>query len=32
VSLREGELVSVLRWMRPGARIVIGPASYLESL
>jgi hypothetical protein len=22
----------VLRWMRPGARIVIGPASYLESL
>jgi len=32
VSLREGELVPVLRWMRPGVRIVIGPASYLESL
>ena len=32
VSLREGDLVSVLRWMRPGVRIVIGPASYLESL
>src|SRR3954470_18843947 len=32
VSLRESDLVSVLRWMRPGVRIVIGPASYLESL
>jgi L,D-peptidoglycan transpeptidase YkuD (ErfK/YbiS/YcfS/YnhG family) len=32
VSLRETDLLAVLRWMRPGVRIVIGPASYLESL
>jgi L,D-peptidoglycan transpeptidase YkuD (ErfK/YbiS/YcfS/YnhG family) len=31
VSLREGDLKPVLRWMRPGVRIVIGPTSYLES-
>jgi L,D-peptidoglycan transpeptidase YkuD (ErfK/YbiS/YcfS/YnhG family) len=31
VSLREPDLVAVLRWMRPGARIVIGTRSYLES-
>ena len=32
VSLREGDLLAVLRWMRPGTRIVIGPVSYLKSL
>jgi L,D-peptidoglycan transpeptidase YkuD (ErfK/YbiS/YcfS/YnhG family) len=32
VSLRESDLVPVLRWMRPGARIVIGPVDYLRSL
>jgi L,D-peptidoglycan transpeptidase YkuD (ErfK/YbiS/YcfS/YnhG family) len=32
VSLREADLVAVLRWMRPGVRILIGPASYLRSL
>jgi L,D-peptidoglycan transpeptidase YkuD (ErfK/YbiS/YcfS/YnhG family) len=30
VSLREADLLPVLRWMRPGARIVIGPASWLR--
>jgi L,D-peptidoglycan transpeptidase YkuD (ErfK/YbiS/YcfS/YnhG family) len=32
VSLRQPELLSVLRWMRPGARILIGPSSWLRSL
>jgi L,D-peptidoglycan transpeptidase YkuD (ErfK/YbiS/YcfS/YnhG family) len=32
VSLREADLVPVLRWMRPGARILIGPTSWLRSL
>jgi L,D-peptidoglycan transpeptidase YkuD (ErfK/YbiS/YcfS/YnhG family) len=32
VSLREADLLPVLRWMRPDTRIVIGPTSYLESL
>jgi L,D-peptidoglycan transpeptidase YkuD (ErfK/YbiS/YcfS/YnhG family) len=32
VSLRETDLVAVLRWMRPGARIVMGPASFVEGL
>jgi L,D-peptidoglycan transpeptidase YkuD (ErfK/YbiS/YcfS/YnhG family) len=32
VSLREADLLPVLRWMRPGARIVIGPTSWLRSL
>ncbi len=32
VSLRAADLVAVLRWMRPGARIVIGPASYVTRL
>jgi L,D-peptidoglycan transpeptidase YkuD (ErfK/YbiS/YcfS/YnhG family) len=32
VSLRESDVLPVLRWMRPGTRIVIGPTSYLESL
>jgi L,D-peptidoglycan transpeptidase YkuD (ErfK/YbiS/YcfS/YnhG family) len=32
VSLREADLVAVLRWMRPGVRIVMGPASYVERL
>jgi L,D-peptidoglycan transpeptidase YkuD (ErfK/YbiS/YcfS/YnhG family) len=32
VSLRESDLIAVLRWMRPGARIVIGPVSYLRGL
>jgi L,D-peptidoglycan transpeptidase YkuD (ErfK/YbiS/YcfS/YnhG family) len=32
VSLREPDLLAVLRWMRPGARIVIGTRAYLESL
>jgi L,D-peptidoglycan transpeptidase YkuD (ErfK/YbiS/YcfS/YnhG family) len=32
VSLREADLLAVLRWMRPGTRILIGPASWLRSL
>jgi L,D-peptidoglycan transpeptidase YkuD (ErfK/YbiS/YcfS/YnhG family) len=32
VSLSEADLVAVLRWMRPGARILIGPTSWLNSL
>ncbi len=32
VSLREADLVAVLRWMRPGVRIVMGPASYVRRL
>jgi L,D-peptidoglycan transpeptidase YkuD (ErfK/YbiS/YcfS/YnhG family) len=32
VSLREGDLLPVLRWMRRDARIVIGPTSWLRSL
>jgi L,D-peptidoglycan transpeptidase YkuD (ErfK/YbiS/YcfS/YnhG family) len=32
VSLREGALLAVLRWMRPGTRILIGPARWLRSL
>jgi L,D-peptidoglycan transpeptidase YkuD (ErfK/YbiS/YcfS/YnhG family) len=32
VSLREADLLAVLRWMRPDTRILIGPASWLRSL
>jgi L,D-peptidoglycan transpeptidase YkuD (ErfK/YbiS/YcfS/YnhG family) len=32
VSLRQGDLLSVLRWMRPRTRILIGPSSWLRSL
>jgi L,D-peptidoglycan transpeptidase YkuD (ErfK/YbiS/YcfS/YnhG family) len=32
VSLREADLVAVLRWLRPGARIVMGPAGYVRGL
>jgi len=32
VSLPQHDLLSVLRWMRPGARILIGPSSWLRSL
>lgn len=32
VSLREGDLLSVLRWMRPGVRILIGPSRWLRTL
>lgn len=32
VSLRQADLLSVLRWMRPGARILIGPSRWLRSL
>jgi L,D-peptidoglycan transpeptidase YkuD (ErfK/YbiS/YcfS/YnhG family) len=32
VSLREADLLPVLRWMRPGTRILIGPVSWLRSL
>ncbi len=32
VSLREADLVAVLRWMRPGTRIVMGPASFVARL
>jgi L,D-peptidoglycan transpeptidase YkuD (ErfK/YbiS/YcfS/YnhG family) len=32
VSLRESDLIAVLRWMRPGVRIVIGPVAYLRGL
>jgi L,D-peptidoglycan transpeptidase YkuD (ErfK/YbiS/YcfS/YnhG family) len=32
VSLRESDLLPVLRWMRPDTRILIGPVSWLRSL
>lgn len=32
VSLRESDLLPVLRWMRPDTRILIGPAGWLRSL
>jgi L,D-peptidoglycan transpeptidase YkuD (ErfK/YbiS/YcfS/YnhG family) len=32
VSLRERDLLAVLRWIRPGTRIVIGTTAYLRSL
>jgi L,D-peptidoglycan transpeptidase YkuD (ErfK/YbiS/YcfS/YnhG family) len=32
VSLPESDLLGVLRWMRPGARILIGPSRWLRSL
>jgi L,D-peptidoglycan transpeptidase YkuD (ErfK/YbiS/YcfS/YnhG family) len=32
VSLRQADLLEVLRWMRPGTRILIGPSSWLRSL
>lgn len=32
VSLPERELLAVLRWMRPGTRILIGPTGWLRSL
>jgi L,D-peptidoglycan transpeptidase YkuD (ErfK/YbiS/YcfS/YnhG family) len=32
VSLPERDLLAVLRWMRPGARILIGPSRRLRSL
>ena len=32
VSLPERDLLGVLRWMRPGARIVIGPSRWLRGL
>ncbi len=32
ISLRERDLLAVLRWMRPGTRIVVGPAGWLRSL
>ncbi len=32
VSLPEADLLAVLRWMRPGARILIGPTRWLRSL
>ncbi len=32
VSLGQADLLSVLRWMRPGARILIGPSRWLRSL
>lgn len=31
VSLPERDLLAVLRWMRPGARILIGPSRWLRS-
>jgi L,D-peptidoglycan transpeptidase YkuD (ErfK/YbiS/YcfS/YnhG family) len=30
VSLREDDLLPVLRWLRPDARILIGPTSWLR--
>jgi L,D-peptidoglycan transpeptidase YkuD (ErfK/YbiS/YcfS/YnhG family) len=30
VALREADLVAVLRWMRPGVRIVMGPTSFVR--
>jgi L,D-peptidoglycan transpeptidase YkuD (ErfK/YbiS/YcfS/YnhG family) len=32
VSLRQRDLLAVLRWMRPDTRILIGPARWLRSL
>jgi len=32
VSLRPEDLVAVLRWIRPGTRIAMGPAAYLNRL
>jgi L,D-peptidoglycan transpeptidase YkuD (ErfK/YbiS/YcfS/YnhG family) len=32
VALRAGDLVAVLRWMRPGVRIAMGPSAYLARL
>jgi lipoprotein-anchoring transpeptidase ErfK/SrfK len=32
VSLRPKDLVAVLRWLRPGTRIAMGPAGYLNNL
>jgi L,D-peptidoglycan transpeptidase YkuD (ErfK/YbiS/YcfS/YnhG family) len=32
VSLRPKDLVAVLRWIRPGTRIAMGPAAYLNRL
>jgi len=32
VSLREADLLAVLRWLRPGTRIVMGPAAYVRRL
>jgi hypothetical protein len=31
VSLRHKDLVPVLRWLRPGTRIAMGPAGYLNN-
>jgi hypothetical protein len=32
VSLPEADLLGVLRWMRPGARILIRPSRWLRDL
>ena len=32
VSLNQADLLNVLRWLRPGTRIVIGTTAYLRSL
>jgi L,D-peptidoglycan transpeptidase YkuD (ErfK/YbiS/YcfS/YnhG family) len=32
VSLRQRDLLAVLRWMRPDTRILVGPARWLRSL
>jgi hypothetical protein len=32
VSLRPKDLVAVLRWLRPGTRVAMGPAGYLNRL
>jgi L,D-peptidoglycan transpeptidase YkuD (ErfK/YbiS/YcfS/YnhG family) len=32
VSVREGDLLAVLRWLRPGARIAMGPAGFVAAL
>jgi L,D-peptidoglycan transpeptidase YkuD (ErfK/YbiS/YcfS/YnhG family) len=32
VSLRQTDLVAVLRWLRPGTRIVMGPTSFVRGL
>ncbi len=32
VALREGDLLATLRWLTPGAKIVMGPQSYVASL
>jgi L,D-peptidoglycan transpeptidase YkuD (ErfK/YbiS/YcfS/YnhG family) len=31
VSMREADLLAVLRWMTPGTKVVMGPESYVAT-